>query len=408
MGIETWFVAVKTVKMVKKHRIILLALIISASSVLAQAQNIAVRLAGQDGVNTYRIPAMARSNKGTILAAWDNRYETSRDLQGHIDIGMCRSTDGGKSWAKMQTVLDMGQWGGLPEKFNGVSDAQLLVDTVTGRIWVAALWMHGVLDNNGKFTQGLTASSKDWKHQWAGVGSQAGLSPHQTSQFVMAYSDNDGKTWSKPINITQATKPAAWWLYAPAPGNGITMRDGTLVMPTQGRDERGRPFSNITYSKDRGKTWITTSPPLFNTSECAVVELSDSSLMLNIRDNANHKEKGDKNGRAVFITKDLGRTWSEHPTSHGALKEPVCMASLVRMGDMLLFSNPNTVRGRYNLTLKYSKDNGMTWSEGLILDKGESFGYSSITVIDDQTIGVLWEGSEFQMTFRAIKKSELR
>lgn len=122
----------------------------------------------------------------------------------------------------------MGEYGGLPEKFNGVSDPCLLVDTQTGRIWIAALWMHGVLDSNGKFIEGLTENSDEWQHQWAGRGSQSGYSPHQTSQFILAYSDNDGLDWSEPINITH-TKPEHWWLYAPAPGQGITMSDGTLV-----------------------------------------------------------------------------------------------------------------------------------------------------------------------------------
>lgn len=41
---------------------------------------------------------------------------------------------------------DMKTWGGLPEKYNGVSDACILVDEKTGDIYVAGLWMHGVLD----------------------------------------------------------------------------------------------------------------------------------------------------------------------------------------------------------------------------------------------------------------------
>lgn len=369
---------------------------------------ITVRKAGQDGIHTHRIPALVTTTKGTLLAAYDNRYESNRDLQGHIDIGLSRSTDRGKTWEPMRVILDMGEWGGLAQKFNGVSDPLLMVDTVTGRVWVAALWMHGVLDKDGKFIEGLTPESKAWQHQWAGKGSQSGLDPNQTCQFLMAYSDDDGQTWSKPINITKASKPKAWWLYAPAPGAGITMRDGTLVMPTQGRNENGEPFSNISYSKDRGQTWITTAPATFNTSECAVVELSDGSLMLNIRDNRNRAEKGEKNGRAIYVTKDLGLTWTEHPTSRCALKEPVCMASLHRHGDMLLFCNPNTVEGRYNTTLKKSTDNGNTWSEGLLLDGEKNFGYSCITSVDKNTIGVLWEGSRNQLVFRLIDVSELK
>lgn len=376
----------------------------------AAAQEVTVRTAGQDGVHTYRIPALVRSNQGTLLAAWDNRYAYSRDLQGDIDIGLCRSTDGGRSWLPMQVVLDMGTWGGLPQKFNGVSDAQLLVDTVSGRIWVAGLWMHGLNDQHtGQPIQGLTDTSQVWLHQWVAKGSQPGLTPHQTCQFMMAYSDDDGLTWSKPQSITPTTKPKSWWLYAPAPGNGITMRDGTLVMPTQGRDEQGEPFSNITYSIDRGQTWVTTAPPIKGTTECAVVELADGSLMLNMRNNDNRNRKnGVGNGRSVFVTKDLGRTWVEHPTSRSALKEPVCMASLVRVGGLLLFSNPATTEGRHNMTIKTSRDNGATWSEGLLLDSGKSFGYSSIAPIDDRTVGILWEGSKAQMVFRAIPLNELK
>lgn len=366
-----------------------------------------VRDAGMDSVHTYRIPALATTTRGTLLAAYDCRYDDSRDLQGNIDIGLSRSTDRGVTWEPMRVILDMGEWGALPQKFNGVSDPCLLVDTVTGRVWVAALWMYGVLDSKGKFVEGLTPESKAWQHQWRDRGSQPGLMPGETSQFVVAYSDDDGQSWSSPRSITSWTKPYEWWLYAPAPGQGITLRDGTLVMPTQGRDAMGVPFSNISYSKDRGASWVTTNPAIYNTSECAVVELSDGTLMLNIRDNRNHDQKGEHNGRAIFTTRDLGMTWTEHPTSHGALRESVCMASLHRHGDVLLFSNPDTINGRNNIRLKYSLDMGNTWHDGPVLDTGESFGYSCITSVDPQTIGVVWEGSKAQLMFRAIALSDI-
>lgn len=107
---------------------------------------VAVRQFGQDGVNTSRIPGIATSKNGTLLAVYDARYDTSRDLHGNIDIALNRSFDGGETWQPMQVVLDMKTWGGLPEKYNGVSDACILVDEKTGDIYVAGLWMHGVLD----------------------------------------------------------------------------------------------------------------------------------------------------------------------------------------------------------------------------------------------------------------------
>lgn len=381
---------------------IILCLVVQTTN----AQDVLVRKQGDDNTHTFRIPALCTSTKGTLLLAYDCRYENSRDLQGDIDIGLSRSFDKGKTWEPMKIVLDMGQWGGLPEKFNGVSDPSLLVDTVNGRIWVAALWMHGVLDKNGIFKQGLTSDSTAWQHQWSGRGSQSGYSPYQTSQFLMAYSDDDGVTWSKPINITKS-KPERWWLYAPAPGQAIVMKNGTLVMPTQGRDEHGEPFSNITYSKDRGQTWITTNPATFNTSECAVVELSDNSLMLNIRDNRNRDEKNEKNGRAVYVTNDLGVTWTEHSTSRSALKEPVCMASIHRHGNLLLFCNPASTTNRDNITIKKSVDDGLTWSDGLLIDKQEGYGYSCITSIDKQNVGLIWEGFG-DLYFRIININQIK
>ncbi|MGL4326794.1 MAG: sialidase family protein, partial [Tannerellaceae bacterium] len=261
-------------------------------TIKGQRVGVAVQDAGTENVAAFRIPGLATTKNGSLIAVYDARRESSRDLQGHMDIGVSRSTDNGQTWEPMRVALDMKTWGGLPEKFNGVSDACVLADPNTGTIWVAGLWMHGILDKDGKWIEGLNEESKNWQHQWAGRGSQPGLTPKETCQFIISRSDDDGKTWSEPVNITEQTKRSEWWLYAPAPGQGIVMTDGTLVFPTQGRDKEGMPFSNITYSKDGGKTWTTSNPSYTNTTECAVVQLNDGSLMLNMRDNRNGAEKG--------------------------------------------------------------------------------------------------------------------
>ena len=290
---------------------------------------VAVRQKGQDGCISSRIPGLATSNKGTLLAIFDARYDYPRDLQGNIDIALHRSTDKGVTWQPIQTVLDMGKWGGLPQKYNGVSDACILVDKNTGDIYVAGLWMHGLLDKDGKWIEGLNENSTNWTHQWKGRGSQPGTGLKETSQFMIAKSTDDGLSWGFPDNITSKTKRPEWWLFAPAPGQGITLTDGTLVFPTQGRDENGFPFSNITYSKDHGKTWVTSNPAYQDVTECSVVQLGDGALMLNMRDNRNRGNK-DVNGRRICTTIDLGESWKEHPTSRRALVEPTCMASLHR------------------------------------------------------------------------------
>ena len=368
---------------------------------------VAVRQHGQDHVHTSRIPGLATSKKGTLLAIYDARYESSRDLQGNIDIGLNRSTDGGVTWLPFQVVLDRKEWGGLPEKFNGVSDPCILVDKHTGTIFVACLWMHGVLDNQtGKWVKGLTKKSKNWQHQWRGRGSQPGFSIKQTCQFLLTKSTDDGKTWSKPINITPTTKRKEWWLYAPAPGHGITLDDGTLVFPTQGRDQKGVPFSNITYSQNGGETWTASNPAFKNVTENMVVQLREGSLMLNMRDNSNRKNTNEHvdNGRRICTTKDLGKTWVEHLTSHKVLTEPTCMASLHRQGNNLFFSNPNSRVARKNMTIKRSTDEGMTWPKEhwIVLDEQTGRGYSCLTSVNDSTIGILYEGSQADLIFQQI------
>lgn len=393
-----------------------LAKIVVERPLVSLRTGVAVRQRGQDGVNTFRIPGLATSLTGTLMAIYDARHDNSRDLQGDIDIAMNRSFNGGETWEPLQIILDMKTWGQLPEKYNGVSDACILVDDRSGAIYVAGLWMHGVLDGKtGKWVEGLTDDSTRWIHQWHAKGSQPGLGVKQTCQFLITKSIDDGKTWETPVNITEQTKRSEWWLYAPAPGHGITLKDGTLVFPTQGRDEKGFPFSNITWSKDGGKTWHASNPAYNNTTECMAVELADGSIMLNMRDNRNYGNKVG-NGRRICVTRDLGKTWIEHPTSRNALIESTCMASIHRHvykekgkeKSILLFCNPESYNSRDHMTLKVSFDDGKTWAadKSILLDEYGGFGYSCITSVDDSTIGVLYESSQAQMVFQQVNIGE--
>ncbi|NWJ52528.1 MAG: exo-alpha-sialidase [Bacteroidetes bacterium] len=340
--------------------------------------------AGQDQCDTYRIPGFVTTNKGTLVAVYDNRYLNSGDLQGDINIGMSRSLDGGKTWDLMKVIMDMGEWGGKPNAENGIGDPCVLVDRITNTIWVAALWFHG---NPGKTAWGY---------------SKPGLSPEQTGQFVLVKSEDDGLTWSKPINITEMVKNPAWYLFFQGPGMGITLEDGTLVFPAQYKDANQVPFSTLIYSKDHGATWTSGIGAKSNTTESQVVQLKDGSLMLNMRDDRNRTEKGDKNGRAVATTKDLGLTWTTHSSSNSALPESNCMASLIGTTidiggvskHVLFFSNPNNKTTRSNMTIKASLDEGNTWplEYQLELNSEEGYGYSCLTMIDGNTLGILYEG----------------
>ena len=353
---------------------------------------IGVRHAGDDGSAAFRIPGLVTTNKGTLLGVYDVRYNSSVDLQEYVDVGLSRSTDGGKTWEKMRLPLSFGEYGGLPKAQNGVGDPSILVDTKTNTVWIVAAWTHGM------------GNQRAW---WS---SHPGMDMNHTAQLMMVKSTDDGKTWSEPINITEQVKDSSWYFLLQGPGRGITMSDGTLVFPTQFIDSTRIPNAGIMYSKDQGKTWKMHNMARTNTTEAQVVEIEPGVLMLNMRDNRG-------GSRAVSITKDLGKSWTEHASSRKALNEHVCMASLLNVKaldnvlnkDILLFSNPNTVKGRDHITIKASLDKGLTWlpEHQLLLDEDPGWGYSCLTMIDKETIGILYESSVAHMTFQAVKLTDI-
>ena len=359
---------------------------------MVRRMGVGVRHAGDDGSAAFRIPGLVTSNKGTLLGVYDVRYNSSVDLQEHIDIGLSRSTDGGKTWEKMRIPMAFGEYDGLPSAQNGVGDPSILVDTKTNTIWIVAAWTHGM------------GNQRAW---WS---SHQGMDLNHTAQLVMVKSTDDGKTWSAPINITEQVKLPEWYFLLQGPGRGITMSDGTLVFPIQFIDKTRIPNAGIMYSKDRGETWHLHHYARTNTTEAQVAEVEPGVLMLNMRDNRG-------GSRAVYTTTDLGKTWKEHESSRTALREPVCMASLISVKakdnvlgkDILIFSNPNSTRDRKDMTIKVSLDGGYTWSEDhqLLLDEGYNWGYSCLTMIDKETVGILYESSVAHMTFQSIRLKDI-
>lgn len=366
------------------------------AAVSTQRMGVSVRNGGDNGVNRYRIPGLATTNLGTLIGVYDIRHRNGGDLPGDIDVGMSRSTDGGRSWEPMQVIMDMGddpKW-----TYDGIGDPAVLVDKNTGTIWVAATWSHG---------------NRSWR------GSGPGLKPEETGQLMLVRSDDDGMTWSNPINITEQVKKPEWCFLLQGPGKGITMRDGTIVFAAQYQDPPNGmnktlhrlPHSTIIYSKDHGTTWHAGTGAFDDTTEAQVVEVEPGVLMLNCRYNR-------KAARVVMTTRDMGKTWQKHSTSERSLIEPgSCMASLIDVdqevgkssGGWLLFSNPDSTRARNHITIKASPDRGLTWPKRhrLLLDEGSGAGYSCMSMIDEKTVGILYEGSRAHMTFQRVPLSDL-
>ncbi len=316
---------------------------------------------------SFRIPGMIQTADGALIACFDARYNHEGDLCADIDVAVVRSTDGGQTWTTPTVAMDAG-----PGVNNGCGDPCILQDQ-TGRIWIQSLVCH-----------------------WSGGASlwtsSTGFDEKTTGQWEMTYSDDGGRTWSRNfVNPTRQIKKDEWTTILAGPGNGITMRNGTIVFPAQIWQRGANPqcMSTICYSEDGGKNWAYGNGVPHSTSECQVVELEDGSIMINARNEAR------QGSRIVYVTRDMGRTWQPHSTNLGALREPTCQASLVavdteRYGRLLLFSNPKS-GSRNNMTIRTSQDDGTTWNEGYLYDSRQCMGYSCIALTDDNHVGIIYE-----------------
>ena len=172
-------------------------------------------ICGTEGYVCYRIPTLAISKQGTLLAFIEGRRNSCED-QGDIDIVLKRSTDGGKTWSRNITIID-----------DGINRCQNQCPVIlpSGRILLVYCWNPGATGARSVF---------------------------------VTYSDDDGLTWSKGKNITSTVKPAGWGWYATGPVHGIIKQQepnkGRIVIPANhGLGSNG--YSHVIYSDDNGETW---------------------------------------------------------------------------------------------------------------------------------------------------------
>lgn len=332
-----------------------------------------VFVAGQGGYHTYRIPALAVTTQGTLLAFCEGRRHGREDW-GEIDLVLKRSLDGGETWSEEQVVWADGNTCGNPCP---------VVDHNSGRVWLPMTWNRGD-DTEQQIIEGTSTD---------------------TRRVFLTHSDDDGLTWAEPIEITSAVKRPDWTWYATGPGAGIQIERGAhrgrLVIPCDHIEaETKRYYSHIIYSDDHGRTWqLGGCTPQHGVNECEVVELTDGRLMLNMRnyDRSQHTRK-------ISFSEDGGLTWSDL-CSDPALIEPICQASIrrcagfgdARPGDdrlgLLFFSNPAHEHERVNMTLRFSSDERQTWAESRCLHAGPS-AYSCLAALPNSEIGCLYERGE--------------
>ena len=316
--------------------------------------------AGQDGYHTYRIPSVIQTPRGRLLAFAEGRRANASDA-GDIDLLVRSSDDGGRTWSALVVIGDNG-----PNTFGNPCP---VVDRTTGVIWL------------------LTTQNRGDDHERDII---AGTSRGTRTVWVMQSAD-DGRTWSAPREITTSAKRDAWTWYATGPGIGIQLRSGRLVIPANhALASTGEHRAHLLYSDDHGATWAVGGISVAGTNESQVVELADGRVLLNSR---NHPPRA-RNLRMVSTSDDGGLTLSA-PVEDQALIEPPAQASVIRMSALsggvgrLLFSNPASTR-RERMAVRASVDEGRSWPVLRVLHEGPA-AYSCLVVLDDRTIGVLYE-----------------
>ena len=355
-----------------------------------EAVKVDVWKSGEDGYKVFRIPGIVVTAKGTVLAYAEARKSDRGDWNA-IDIVLRRSTDGGRTWSASRKI---GEVEG-PKQKNPVAIAQNLAndDDVTYNNPVA------IPDRSGAVHFVFCL------------------------EYMRAFymrSNDEGVTWSKPVEITSAFdrfRPEYdWKVLATGPGHGIQLKNGRLLIPvwlstgTGGHAHRPS-VTSVIYSDDSGKAWsrgaiaIPNTSEFINPNETAAVQLADGRVMLNAR------SESKQNRRLVTTSKDGATGWSE-PKFVDALPEPICMAGFARSGKLLLFSNPHNLerrdgkaapglpRDRRNLTLQVSYDEGKSWPTRKVIEPSWS-GYSDIAITRGGSVLLLYErGAAAEDRFR--------
>lgn len=338
--------------------------VVLAAALLAQGaplpRSTDVFVSGQEGYFAYRIPAIETAPDGALLAFAEGRKYNLGD-PGHegndIDLVLRRSTDGGASWSSVILIEDPGElW--------SAGNPATVVDRQTRRVWLFYLRC-----KPGRNTSSARPGTDD-------------------SQILARTSDDNGLTWSVPVDLTAVSRDLAdpkWRCSVVGPGGGIQTRAGQLVMPAW----RFEPWGVFAmFSIDHGKTWQRSElvPGLVG-DECQLVELDDGRLMLDAR-----QQRGSHRWHA--FSSDGARTWTS--PIPGVAVTPVCCAierfSLTTDGhdrNRILWTGP-AGPGRSNLVVRVSGDEARTFSRERRIAEGPA-AYSDLTILADHSVGVLWE-----------------
>jgi len=291
---------------------------------------------GEDEKYTHhRIPGMIVTSKGTLIIYNEARHGGSDWAM--MDIFAQRSTDCGDTFGEY-IYLAHGT-----EKHKTVNNP-VMVEDKNGRIHF--LYCEDYAVNGGR--------------------------------VLRRYSDDDGITWSEPIDISAGTMPEYRNVFALGPGHGVCTKDGTLVFPLWmvpkkfcGKTENHWPSVISTlYSRDNGESWqvgeiLPTTSEIINPNETSVALLSDGRVYLNIRQVVNH--------RAMAISENGYSNWVNYQPDK-RLIDPVCFGSCAALDTegapyTVVFANCETKGGRNHVCVKGSITDTVNWEHRCMIDE---------------------------------------
>lgn len=341
---------------------------------------------GLDGSRSYRIPALIKTDKDTLLAFADKRNEHQFDW-GNIDLVVKRREFGQKEFSESLVIIDPVDQEGeevpqdaiWPIDLDAGDKSAFVIDPVVvkdkDRIYVFITAFpeskgffsikgpgNGYIEIDGekyleindkednkyilKDNKILTLDKKETSYTVSLVsenGNRTGdlftssgekigniflkdskFTVVVTSHILMTYSDDDGKTWAKPVDLNPQIKEEWMMFMGVAPGRGLVLDNGRIVFPAYFNNEFNRQNSCVVYSDDKGKTWHRSKSVndrrnvfgeivddrteynyFYQTGECQLVQLDNGDIKLFVR-NSFH---GKPTRLQIATSKDRGETF---------------------------------------------------------------------------------------------------
>lgn len=422
---------------------------------------------GQNGVSEFRIPSLYTLNDGSVLAIADARYKHGSDSPNNIDILAAISADGYNNWEYF-TLNHFDDYADGVTDVNSASFIDCAtIQSSTGRIFVVTDAQpagcgylqckqgSGFIEVDGAKCMLLTAGNNEnmdnmeyyigtdnvvytcegnvpteysvdaeynlYKNGTALTMAQRGsegvtvnqnvfyadaeLKCFKTTYLWMRYSDDNGATWSAPVNLTAQVKTDWEYFLGICPGRGFvtTLPDGTeriIFMVYDNGNIGWNAVENVStiYSDDNGVTWNrgAETTPLMGvgkTSESQIVDLGNGVLRMFARNSGTHVAYADST--------DYGVSWSDFASDSNLVAMGNCMVSFINISktingkNVVLGSFPSNPDKRAGGVIKVGLIDGtnpINWISTYKLTKyNDFFAYSCITELSDGSFGILYE-----------------